>query len=86
MCYSLPKRGSPDWTILFKKCTAEILVIAYIPTQYTNKSETILRAKLINVLICEEMMCFTPQLMCCIAREYSLREDYNLIGSRKNSV
>ena len=47
-------------TILFKKCTAEILVIAYIPTQYTNKSETILRAKLMNLSICEEMVYFTP--------------------------
>ena len=28
-------------TILFEKCTAEILVMLYISTQYTNKYETI---------------------------------------------
>ena len=32
-------------TILFEKCTAEILVMLYISTQYTNKSETILHTK-----------------------------------------
>ena len=41
----------PQRTILFEKCTAETLVILYISTQYTNKSETILDTKLHNVSI-----------------------------------
>ena len=39
-------RVAPQWTILFEKCTAETLMIAYIPTQYTNKNETISPVKL----------------------------------------
>ena len=46
--------------VIFGRCTAETLVILYISTRYTNKSETILRAKLINVSISEEMVYFTP--------------------------
>ena len=36
---------APQRTILFEKCTAEILVMLYISTQYTNKCETILQTK-----------------------------------------
>lgn len=32
-------------TILFERCTAQTLVILYISTRYTNKSETILQTK-----------------------------------------
>ena len=38
-------KGRPYRTILFEKCTAEILVMLYISTQYTNKCETILQTK-----------------------------------------
>jgi len=46
--------------VIFRRCTAETLVTLNVSNPYTNKDETILRAKLINVLICEEMMYFTP--------------------------
>ena len=32
-------------SILFERCTAQTLVILYISTRYTNKSETILQTK-----------------------------------------
>ena len=35
--------------VIFGRCTAETLVMLYISTQYTNKCETILRTKLLNV-------------------------------------
>ena len=44
-CSFNKNKGRPLWPILFEKCTAETLVISYIPTQYTNKSETILQTK-----------------------------------------
>ena len=41
----IKKAYDPQGTILFGKCTAEILMMLYISTQYTNKCETILQTK-----------------------------------------
>lgn len=46
--------------VIFGRYTAETFVTLNVSNPYTNKYETILRAKLINVSICEEMIYFTP--------------------------
>ena len=41
----IKKAYDPQRTILFEKCTAKTLVMLYISTRNTNKSETILHTK-----------------------------------------
>ena len=41
----IKKAGDRFGSILFERCTAQTLVMLYISTRYTNKSETILQTK-----------------------------------------
>ena len=42
--------------VIFGRCTAETLVTLNVSNLYINKDETILRAKLMNLSICEEII------------------------------
>ena len=43
--FSFIKKAYDQSTILFERCTAQTLVMLYVSTRYTNKSETILQPK-----------------------------------------